>query len=263
MAKIHLPPDSLNPKVIQSVALSLRILENLADCGEEKGVTQIARELGTTKARIFRHLQTLRELGYVIQNDKTQKDRIGVRLYLLGRLVGENVELTQAVKPSMGPLRDNTGQTAVFSTELDGKMVILDFELGTTPVKISLKPGTSFEIHATALGRIALAYGPETLWHEVEGGGLPPQTQYTIQKADELKDAIATVRNQGWATAPQETLIGINAIAAPVFYHDGSLAGALGIFGSLQYIPEKPSEEQIAQVRQAARIASQTLGWRG
>ena len=41
---------------VQAVVLTLRILEHLAEEGRPIGVTSLARALGTTNGRIFRHL---------------------------------------------------------------------------------------------------------------------------------------------------------------------------------------------------------------
>jgi hypothetical protein len=52
---------------VQAVVLALRILEHLAHDGRPVGVTALARALGTTKSRIHRHLQTLAQEGYILQ----------------------------------------------------------------------------------------------------------------------------------------------------------------------------------------------------
>ena len=249
-----------DPQTIQSVVLTMRILECLAG-GSEKGVTEIARELSATKARIFRHLQTLRQLGYVSHNRATKKDRIGMRLHLLAKMVGDNVELTPAVRPSLETLRDQTGQTAVFATVLDGKMTIIDFTVGTAAVQFTFRPGATFSINSSSLGHISLAFGPEDYWDHVKSDNLVQETPKSITDPGLLAPLVQKARARGWAIVPEGAVLGVNAIAAPVFFHDGTYAGAIAIVGSVQNIPAKPSQDMIEQVVAAGQDASRNLGW--
>lgn len=254
-------PAEKDGQIIQSVELTTRILENLAQSGGEKGVTELARELSETKARIFRHLQTLRQLGYVNHNDTTKKDGIGMRLHLLAKMVGENVELTPAVRPTLETLRDQTGQTAVFATVLDGKMTMIDFTLGTTLVQFTFAPGAKFNLNSSSLGHIALAFGPEEYWDHVGAGRFEQETPKTDTDPARLTERVQTARARGWTIVPEQAVLGVNAIAAPVFFHDSTFAGAIAIVGSVQYIPANPPQDMIDQVIAAGRQASKNLGW--
>ena len=69
----------------------------------------------------------------------------------MAKMVGENVDLIPAVRPALETLRDQTGQTAVFATVLDGKMTMIDFTLGTTLVQFAFAPGAKFNLNSSAL----------------------------------------------------------------------------------------------------------------
>ncbi|HVO14337.1 MAG TPA: IclR family transcriptional regulator [Alphaproteobacteria bacterium] len=254
--------DAKSQNNIESVMLTLRILESLAASHDEKGVTQLARELGSTKARIFRHLQTLRNLGYVVQNPQTEKNSVGARLYVLGQLAGERFNIIGAVRPAMERLRDQVQQTTVFSTILDRQVTILSLLKGANPIEIGLRLGSIFDLHATAQGKIALACGPAAMVDAFLKQKLIRHTPHTVVDPETLRAELETVRRQGWATAPEETLIGINALAAPVMGDAGKLVGALAIVGSIQHIPAHPPRDQVEAVVGAARLASQNVGWR-
>jgi IclR family KDG regulon transcriptional repressor len=254
--------DQPDGQIIQSVALTMRIFESLAGSGGEKGVTELARELSTTKARIFRHLHTLRQLGYVTHNPATKKDQVGMRLHLLAKMVGENVELTPAVRPSLETLRNQTGQTAVFATVLDGKMTMIDFVSGTTLVQFTFRPGATFNLNSAALGHISLAFGPEEYWDQVNVDQFEKETPNTVTDPAKLAARVQKARARGWAIVPEEAVVGVNAIAAPVFFHDGSYAGAIAIVGSVQYIPANPPQDMVDHVIAAGHQASRNLGWR-
>jgi IclR family transcriptional regulator, KDG regulon repressor len=256
-------PEEIDGQVIQSVALTMRIFECLAASGGEKGVSEIARNLSITKARAFRHLQTLRHLGYVSHNPETKKDRIGMRLHLLAKVVGDNVELTPAVRPALEALRDQTGQTSVFAPVIDGKATIIDFVLGTTTVQYTFRPGTTFNLNSSSLGHISLAFGPEEYWDEIGDETFESETPHTITDPNKLPTRVDEAHARGWTIVPEEAVVGVNAVAAPVFFHDGTYAGAIAIVGSVQHVPADPPKELVSHVIEAGRQASRNLGWRG
>ena len=248
--------------IIQSVGLTMQILECLASSEGEKGVTQIARELSATKTRVYRHLQTLRQLGYVSQNKVSKKERVGPRLHLLAKLVGENVELMPAIRPAMETLRDQTSQTAVFASVIDGKVTIIDFALGTTTVQYAFRPGATFNLNSSSLGHISLAFGPSEYWDYVDVEQFEPETPETVTDPSKLASRVNSARSRGWTIVPGEAVVGVNAVAAPIFYHDSSYAGAIAIVGSAQNIPANPPLDMIDSVIAAGRQASRNLGWR-
>ena len=256
-----MPEDQGGP-IIQPVELTMRILECLASSGGEKGVTEIARELSATKPRIYRHLQTLRQLGYVTHSLATRKYRIGMRTHLLAKMVGDDVELTPAIRPAMETLRDQTTQTSVFASVLDGKMTIIDFAMGTTLVQYAFRPGATFSLHSSSLGHISLAFGPDEYWDYLKGEKFAPATPKSITNISDLKPFIQKTKARGWPIVPEGAVVGVNAIAAPVFFHDANYVGAIAIVGSVQHIPADPPQELVDYVVEAARQASSNLGWR-
>lgn len=256
-------PANKNEHVIQSVDLAMRILESLATSGGEKGVTELAKEFSTTKARIYRHLHSLRLLGYVAHNPATKKDRVGMRMHLLSRMVGENDELSAAMRPALEDLRDKTGEAAVFATVLDGRMTMIDFAPGNALVQFTFRPGATFKLNSSALGHIALAFGPTENWDGLDVDRFEQETPKTVTDPATLPARVQKARARGWTIVPEEAVVGVNAIAAPVFFHDGAYAGAIAIVGSVQHIPPNPPQDMIDEVIAAGRQASASLGWRG
>ena len=87
-------------------------------------------------------------------------------------------------------------------------------------------------------------------------------TPYTVTDPARLRDEIASVRSRGWAVSPNETMIGLNALAAPIFDAFGKYAGALAMTDSVQFLGETPTNEQLQHLREAARKISANLGFR-
>lgn len=62
---------------LQTVVLTLQILEHVVKASRGVGVTSLANTLGTTKSRIHRHLQTLVQEGYIIQQEDSERYEVG------------------------------------------------------------------------------------------------------------------------------------------------------------------------------------------
>jgi IclR family KDG regulon transcriptional repressor len=105
-----------------------------------------------------------------------------------------------------------------------------------------------------------LAHGEPSLRDRVLLSRLEMRTPHTITDPDALRAELDRVRAQGWATAPGESMEGVNALAAPVFDGSGAMVGALAILGSIQFIRATPSAEQVRHVVAAAARLSARLG---
>jgi DNA-binding IclR family transcriptional regulator len=247
---------------IQAVLLALGTLEYLAQRRSAIGVTELAQAFDTTKSRMHRHLQTLVGAGYVLQDASSDRYRLSARLMALGDAVSENFELSNVSRPSMQTLRDALGHSiAVSSPEAEGVRIVAMLRGGSN-VEIGVRPGSLLEYHNTAQGKLALAFGDAAVREDILKRDLTASTPHTITKPARLTAEFERIREQGWAISPNETMIGINALAAPIFGALGEFVGTIAIVDSVQFVTETPSEEQIDAVRRAAAQISEHLGHR-
>ncbi len=187
----------------------------------------------------------------------------GIKLFILGERLRERFDILAVARDDLVRLRDETRQPATLSALVEHQVVILEVVQGQAIVNFGTQPGTILDLHASAHGNIALAFGPEGLLERCLSRPLKAWTSQTICTPGPLQRAIAQVRARGWATAPNRVLEGVNGLAAPVFNHAGHYAGAVAIAGSIQYIPAPPAPDQILAVTQTAERISRKLGWIG
>jgi DNA-binding IclR family transcriptional regulator len=245
----------------ETVDLSLHLLERLASSREPLGVSELAREFGSSKATVYRHLQALVLHGFVHQEPATLRYAAGIKLFILGERLRERFNIIAVAREDMARLREETGQPATLSTLVENQVVVLEVLQGQAIVNFGTQPGTVLDLHASAHGNVALAFGPEGLMEHCLSKPLKVWTPQTICSPAPLRRAIAQVRARGWATAPNRVLQGVNGLAAPLFNHAGDYAGAVAIAGSIQYIPASPPPGQIKAVTQTAERISRKLGW--
>jgi len=247
---------------VQAVVFALEILEYLAQQQASVGVTELARAFDTTKSRMHRHLQTLVGAGYIIREDDTERYRVSTRLMALGRAVSENFELTAAARPAMREMRDQLGHPVVLSQPTPAGVEILAMQTGKSTLEIGVKVGSTISYNATAQGKVALAFGDPATRLKVLNSKLQADTPQSIVDPMKLSEEIEKVREHGWATSPNEALIGLNALAAPIFDAGGAFVGVVAIVDSIQFLGDPPTPEQIAMVTDAGKRISRHLGYR-
>jgi DNA-binding IclR family transcriptional regulator len=252
-----------NGPATETVDLSLRLLERLASSREPIGVSELAREFAASKATVYRHLKALLRHGFVHQESTTMRYGAGIKLLILGERLRERFDILAVAREDMGRLREETGQPATLSALVENQVVVLEVQQGHAIVNFGTQPGTVLDLHVSAHGNVALAFGPESLIEYCLARPLKAWTPQTICSPAALRRTVAQVKARGWATAPNRVLQGVNGLAAPLFNHTGNYLGALAIAGSIQYIPASPPQSQIKAVTQAAQRISLKLGWNG
>lgn len=247
---------------IQAVQFALEILEHVARCQTSVGVTEMARAFGTTKSRIHRHLQTLVAAGYLVRSDETERYSISARLMALGHAVSESFDLAAAARDIARELRDAVGHAVSISQPETGGNRILAIVPSRSNFDIHVKPGSVLGYHCSAQGKISLAFGDPLLLPRIIDQGLERATPYTLVEGDVLTREVNAVRERRWATAPSEAMVGLNALAAPIFDALGNYVGAVAITDSIQNIQGIPTTEQVVHLQAAAERISANLGYR-
>src|SRR5687767_3212365 len=105
-----------SPGGVMAIRLVLEILEVLAT-RPSVGVTELSKQLDTTKARVYRHLRTLVDQRYAIQDLGSERYAAGPRLIALSRVAALTPDegLVRLARPTIHRLRDEFGHTVNLS----------------------------------------------------------------------------------------------------------------------------------------------------
>ena len=245
---------------VKSVGLTLDVLEAVAYAGRDVGVTELAQQLGVTKATVFRHLKTLLDRGYIAKTRNTSRYRLGIKSHVLARMASASIDLLAAAEEALHELQEKTGETVVLSA-VEAKVVrVVTTIKGKSPFEIGVRSGSELAFHASAQGKIALAYNREVA-EKLERRTMRALTDRTITDWSQLQRELQVIRKRGWATAPEQTVLGLNAVAAPLFNDLGECIAVVAIVGSIQFIPKNPNSQQTNAVVKAAARISLNLGY--
>ena len=248
-----------NGTIIQSVVVATQVLEALAAAGKPVRLTEIARGLGEAKARIHRHLTTLKHAGLVDQDRTTDYYRLGWKLVHLGQAAADQFEIRRLAEPYMRKLRDLSRQTVVLSVPANGEAMVADVLESANLVTISVRRGMRLPAHASAQGRIVLAFAPPETQRRVLARKLTAFTSRTLTNPVGLRRRLARIREELYEAAPGETLLGISTLAAPILDHDDTLVGVIAMVGAEQDIPSPAAPAQLRLIRACAAALSGKL----
>jgi IclR family transcriptional regulator, KDG regulon repressor len=246
--------------VVQSVVVAVRLLEALAAIGQPVRLTELAKQVGEVKARVHRHLATLKLLGLVDQDRASECYRLGWKLVHLGQSAADQFEIRRLAEPYMMRLRDLSHQTVVLSVPANGEAMVAAVLESANLVTISVRQGARLPAHASAQGRIMLAFSPPETQRQVLARKLAKHTERTLTEPILLRERLRRIREELYELAAGETLLGISTIAAPLLDHEDQLVGAVAMVGSDQYIPNPADPRQLELLRACAAAISAKLG---
>ena len=126
---------------------------------------------------------------------ETGRYRLGLRLIALGNAVLARLDLREVARPHLRALVEETGETATLSAPGDPDAITVDFVQSASSVQSVARVGRPSVAHATATGKVALAFGDVAL----PPGRLHAFTGQTIVDRATLAREIERVRGQGWA----------------------------------------------------------------
>jgi DNA-binding IclR family transcriptional regulator len=251
------------PGQVQSIARAAAILRLLAGSSGRLGLAEIARSLDLAKGTAHGILRTLQDVGFVEQDRTSGRYQLGAALLHLGTSYLDVNELRSRSINWADPLAARSGEAVRIGTLLEGQVLVVHHVFRPDDTLQTLDVGALLPPHATALGKVLLAY-------EVGGGlgvgGLVPYTRRTLANPRALTRALAGIREAGWAADIEEMTVGEAGIAAPIRGYGGLVVGAIGISGPVERVCDahgQPRTSLVSYVRDAARAVSRDLGGRG
>lgn len=223
--------DERSPGLASSSAeRSLRLLAQLAADGQVLGVNELAQRLALPKATAHRLCVQLVAGGWLARDTDEKRFAIGPALRRLALDTlnhGEQRGLRHAV---LDALVQEVGETCNFTT-LDGaEVVYLDRVEARWPLRLTLDVGSHVPLHCTASGKLFLAHMPlarrDALLEQL---ALTPMTPHTRTDMQVLREECAAIARQGYSTDCEEYIVGLLAVAVPVFDDMGQVRAALAV----------------------------------
>jgi DNA-binding IclR family transcriptional regulator len=235
----------------------------------EFGVNELARIHGLHPSSVSRLLATLADAGFVRADPVSGRYRLGLTLLERAGLVLLQMDIRTIAQPVMRELADR-GEETVNLSVLDGlEAVVIEQAAPARPCRFVSWPGRRVLLHATAHGKVLLAFREPAEESELiariagPDGSLPRRTESTIGTAADLREELRLTRARGYGIAIKEMDRDLAGVAAPVFDHSGKVVASVSLSGPVfRYQPEHVAFLGSLIIAGAQHI-SRELGWRG
>lgn len=232
---------------VAAVERAVAVLDALAE--GELGTNEIARRTGLNASTASRQLATLAAGGLVEHVPETGRYRLGLRLIELGHAAIGRRDLRELARPVLRSLVQETGETATLSVPGESDAITIDFVQSPRSVRSVAQLGRPSIGHATAAGKIVLAFGRRR-----PAAPLQRFTARTIVSPALLEEELDRVRRDGHACATDEREDGLAAVAVPVFGRDGELAAVVGVQGPSSRFDDEAMAAAAAALIERTRV---------
>ena len=248
--------------MVKSLSKALQVLKLFSDDKRELHINDIVAASGFHKSSIHRLLTTLEKEGFLERVAGNRgKYRLGIQMFLLGKISDPFHLLRSVARPCLEELVDITGETAHLCVE-DQLQCLYIMRLDTPNIiRMVTRVGLRLPLHCTAVGKVLLSSMPEGQVDKlINERGMPPFTANTITVKEKLLSELAKIKRQGVAFDNEEREIGLRCIAAPLLNEHGETIAAISISGPSQRLTRKKLNVFSNHVRNAAHKISEKLG---
>jgi DNA-binding IclR family transcriptional regulator len=247
---------------VDAAAKALSLLDAFSVETPALSLSQLIERTGLPRATAFRLLATLEQASYLVKEGTTYS--LGFKLYALGNIVAEGLDLRRAARRDLEALRDETNETVQLAVLEDWQVVHLDRVLSRHAVAYMVSHvGAILPAYCTALGKALLAYQDQDMvyaWASTQE--FRQLTPTTLTSADALTAELDRIRARGYSIDAEERQAGVRCIGAPVFGHDGEVVAAISLGAPTERLPKRIEGSKVAlQVMTTSLAISRTLGY--
>ena len=217
----------LQSSIVTKCAL---VLDRLADSPDAMTFTEIVTATNFNKSSAHRIVTILLGENLIAFDPATRTYSLGTRPIRWARAAWQKTDLQQITDAELARLRDRTGLNVAVSVRADDSIMFIR-TLDVRSVRYAAKVGEQSPLHATAAGKVFLAYDDNR-----ERCGLPEHydleklTERTITTLRNLELDLARIRRRGYAICDREEFLQINGIAAPIFDYQSRVVASLSLW---------------------------------
>jgi DNA-binding IclR family transcriptional regulator len=219
------------------------LLDRMAE-EQEVGAARLAELTGEPRSTVYRLLASLQ------------------KLFRLGSSVVARFDERRVALPVMERIHQETEETVFLCVRRGYEAVCIERIDGRWVQSMALQLGGSLPLHVGAAPRALLAYEPRAFWEEyVARGPLDAFTPHTPTSRSRLLRALDRVRATGWAVSDEDVTLGMAAVGAPIFDHEGTIRAALSMSGPRPTILGESRDASRELITQGSMEISRALGF--
>lgn len=249
---------ALESQGIQSLEIAFSIIDGFLSAGRPMGLSEAAERFGMPRSKLHKYLVSLVRLGVLRQGPDDTRYALGPKLLESGFSILGGMDIVSVCEPELHLLRNACEEAAALAVWMPGGPMIVRYLRSTQPIAMDMQVGFYAPVMTSAAGKCFAAHLPEQAYRhlvrdEVANGADP----------DAFAGEIEFIRKRGYSTRDtlNRQIPGTRALACPVFYGTGAIAGTLLLIGFETVNPPFPDRSHVARLQEAALRVSQNLGY--
>lgn len=233
-----MPRKKTNDANIKSVTKTLEVLEQFIDSNQEKGIHELSASTGIPVSTMQRLVNTLEARGYLMQNPRSYKYRLGLTLYHLYRSISHTFHWVDQARQYMESLVQKHGET-VNLAYLEGKNIVYLTKVDSPHIlRPSFSIGTRYPAFCTSLGKCLLAFQPEETVRVIfSNEDMTSLTNKTETSINALLAELREVRRQGYAVDDEEFQEGLRCLAVPISNRERVVVASMSVTAPTTRMP--------------------------
>ena len=194
---------------------SLDILEAIRESrGEGLGIREMARRLHINPTTVHNLAWTLCERGYLQQDDRTKRFRLGPACAKLAQHDMPFRDLAQRAEALVRRCQDELNETVMLAVLHNREIVPLVYLPSSQSLRVHEPNVMAEHAYGTAVGKILLsALGEDDLEAYLSAYPPYPFTETTLCTPRAVRAALNDVRKRGYAETHDELTVGVSALA--------------------------------------------------
>lgn len=244
---------------IQSIEVGSRVLLALEQGRGPMTLSDVAAGSSLHPAKAHRYLVSLVRVGLASQSVDTGLYDLGPASRALGIEALRRTDSVSVVSSHAVSLRDETGHTTNVAVWSDAGPSLVRWDTGAHALPIVVRVGSTLPLLDSAVGCVFLAYLPFSTTGEVLNAQQKQAATRTIS-ARETRELVEQVRRDGLSRTKNQMIVGLAALATPVFGADGTLEAVLGLVLPSRLMTTVESKRLGSLLRASGDRASQELG---
>ncbi|AEJ42542.1 IclR family transcriptional regulator [Alicyclobacillus acidocaldarius] len=250
-----MPHTPSGQTTVRAVERALDILLLFTHSPRAWSLSEIARATGLHKSTVHRLLLALQQKGFVRREPESDRYVLGWSLYGLGANLALHDRWSDAAKPILRRLRDETNETVSLYVRNGLERIRILAVESLQPIRNVASVGERYPLTIGASGKVLLAFSNSAV---IEAACHPDRLPNGVRQVD-LRQQLEAIRREGYALSRQERDAGAAAIAAPVLNRDGTCLYAIAVSGPVERMTEDKMRDMIAPLKRAAEELSKQL----
>ncbi len=233
-----MPKKKTDNAHIKSVLKTLEVLEQFIDNNQEKGIHELSASTGIPVSTMQRLVNTLEAKGYLMQNPRSHKYRLGLTLYHLYKSFSQTFHWIDEARQYMNYLVQKHGET-INMAYLEGKNIVYLTKVDSPHIlRPSFSIGTRYPAFCTSLGKCLLAYQPEESVRLIYvNNQLEQLTDKTKTSIEGLLEELKEIRRHGYAVDDEEFQEGLRCLAVPISNRDKVVVASMSVTAPTTRMP--------------------------